>query len=128
MIAGLQGLPYEEKLRELNLCTLVERRKKFDMVQVFKILGRIDNVDFSSWFTLVGENVVRPTRGTAYAMNLIPSRSNTDIRRNFFSNRVVSTWNSLPTELKKSRTLNIFKTGLEKINIYIIYYVLGTES
>ena len=25
MIAGLQGLPYEEKLRELNLCTLVER-------------------------------------------------------------------------------------------------------
>ena len=87
------------------------------MVQVFKILGGIDNVDFSSWFTLVGENVVRPTRGTAYAMHLIPSRSNTDIRRNFFSNRVVSTWNFLPTELKKSRTLNIFKTGLEKINI-----------
>ena len=27
MIAGLQGLPYEEKLRELNLCTQVERRK-----------------------------------------------------------------------------------------------------
>ena len=78
MIAGLQGLSYEEKLRELNLCTLVERRKKFDMVQVFKILGGIDNVDFSSWFTLV---------------NLIPSRNNTDIRRNFFSNRVVSTWN-----------------------------------
>ena len=78
MSAGLQGLSYEEKLRELNLCTLVERRKKFDMVQVFKILGGIDNVDFSSWFTLV---------------NLIPSRNNTDIRRNFFSNRVVSTWN-----------------------------------
>ena len=52
-IVGLQGLTYEEKLRELNLCTLVERRKKFDMVQVFKILRGIDNVDFSTWFTLV---------------------------------------------------------------------------
>ena len=90
------------------------------MVQVFKILRGIDNVDFSTWFTLVGENVVRPTRSTAYAMNLIPSRNNTDIRKNFFSNRVVSTWKLLPTELKKTRTLNTLKTGLENINIQSI--------
>ena len=29
---------------------------------------------------------------------------------------VVSTWNALPTELKNSRSLNTFRTGLEEIN------------
>ena len=28
MVVVLQGLTYQEKLRDLNLCTLAERRKK----------------------------------------------------------------------------------------------------
>ena len=72
-----------------------------------------------SFFCHMRPNLLRGLRSKQLSVwsRGVWSRNNTDIRRNFFSNRVVSTWNFLPTELKKSRTLNIFKTGLEKINI-----------
>jgi len=39
----------------------------------------------------------------------------TDIRKNFFSNRVVNLWNSLPIDIKDS-TVKIFKNKLELLN------------
>ncbi len=39
----------------------------------------------------------------------------TDIRKNFFSNRVVNLWNSLPMDIKDS-TVKIFKNKLELLN------------
>ena len=38
MTSGLSGSTYEEKLREVGLTSLEERRKKGDMIQVWKIL------------------------------------------------------------------------------------------
>ena len=98
-IVGLSGKTYEEKLSELNLTSLDDRRKKFDLVQTFKILNGHDRVDASIWFTTVGDSANRLTRNTAYGMNLVATRSRTDIRRNFFSNRVANLWNSLPTDM-----------------------------
>ena len=117
MITGLQGKNYEEKLQELQLQTLVQRRKMFDMVQTFKIIHGYDNVDASTWFTLVGDNVDRHTRNLSYNKNLIAARSKTDTRLNFFTNRVVKLWNSLPTEIKESNSINLFKSRLDKFKL-----------
>jgi hypothetical protein len=46
---------YEEKLRELGLCTLEERRHQLDMTQTFKILKGVDKVNKSTWFTPASE-------------------------------------------------------------------------
>ena len=54
-------------------------------------------------------------RATDDPMNLVQSRSNTDIRKYFFSQRVIYQWNSLPSEWKRSRTVNVFKTNLHKL-------------
>ena len=116
-IVGLSGRTYEDKLRELKITSLAERRKKFDMVQTFKILNGHDRVDSSIWFITVGDNANRLTRNTAYRNNLVATRSRTDIRKNFFSNRVVNLWNSLPTDVKDARTVKLFKARLEKINL-----------
>ena len=116
-IVGLSGRTYEDKLRELKITSLAERRKKFDMVQTFKILNGHDRVDSSIWFKTVGDNANRLTRNTAYRNNLVATRSRTDIRKNFFSNRVVNLWNSLPTDVKDARTVKLFKARLEKINL-----------
>ncbi len=110
-IVGLSGRTYEDKLRELNMSSLAERRKKFDLVQTFKILNGHDRVDFST----AGDNANRLTRNTAYSKNLVATRSKTDIRKNFFSNRVINLWNNLPTDVKDARTVKIFKARLEKI-------------
>jgi len=117
MIMGLKGQSYDEKLRELEMRTLLDRRRRTDMIQTFKIIKGIDKVNKDTWFTLVGNNTIRPTRSTAYHQNIVPNRSRTEIRRNFFSNRVVSLWNALPIEIKEARTLNQFKTKLEEIII-----------
>jgi hypothetical protein len=34
-----------------------------------------------------------------------------EVRKNFFSHRVVEDWNRVPPELKKARTVKSFKTG-----------------
>ena len=115
MIAGLQGRTYEEKLRELGMSTLHERRVKYDMVQTYKIIMGIDKVDYSIWFSLVGQTQHMLTRNTSYAKNIISYRPRTEIRKNFFSNRVVRTWNALPTELKEARNLNVFKQKLKEL-------------
>ena len=51
-VAGLQGLNYEDKLTELNMVTLETRREWLDMVQTYKIVRDVDNVDKDHWFTL----------------------------------------------------------------------------
>ena len=44
MISGLRGDSYDEKLKEVGLCTLEERRHQTDMLQVYKILHGWDRV------------------------------------------------------------------------------------
>ena len=45
MIPSLKGLSYEERLRALNLPSLEHRRRRGDMLQVYKILNGIDRLD-----------------------------------------------------------------------------------
>ena len=54
MVRGLQGRSYEEKLAEVGLRSLLDRRKRYDLVQTFKIIRGFDRVDPSIWFTMVG--------------------------------------------------------------------------
>ena len=51
MISGLKGTCYEEKLAEIGLTTLEERRERGDAIQIWKILNGHDNVDKTHWFT-----------------------------------------------------------------------------
>ncbi len=70
MISGLRSQQYEEKLRELGLCSLEERRHQLDMTQTFKILKGVDNVKKSTWFTPASEGQVRVTRMAADPLNV----------------------------------------------------------
>ena len=117
LIQGLRGTTYEGKLAELGLRTLEDRRARIDLVQTFKILKGHDNVDHTKWFKTVGNEVARSTRSTGYHLNITGNRSNTEVRRNFFSNRVVNSWNSLSDHIKESPNVQVFKKRLEAITI-----------
>ena len=80
LVTGLQAKTYEDKLSEIGISTLLERRVKNDMVQTFKIINGIDRVDYKIWFNLVGQTPHMQTRNTAYEKNIIAYRSRTDIR------------------------------------------------
>jgi len=91
-------MPYSKRLDVLNLTTLEKRRLRGDLIEVYKLLTGRENIDhtaFSSWMTVV---MVREDK-TGHKYKLKKYRSRLDIRKHFFSNRVVSHWNSLPSML-----------------------------
>ena len=114
MISGLRGNNYEEKLTELKLESLESRREMFDMVQVYKILHNVDKVDENTWFTRIDNSHERVTRLAADPFNLVKKRANNELYKNFFSKRVIDSWNTLPSEIKCARNVNIFKSMYKK--------------
>ena len=117
LVNGLQGTTYEDRLEELGLRTLEDRRNRIDLIQAFKIINGFDKVDYTTWFNIVGNNPLRTTRSTGYHKNLTGVRSNTEIRKNFFTNRVIPLWNALPESVKESRSVKMFKNRLDKITL-----------
>jgi hypothetical protein len=69
MVSGLPGQTYEEKLKELNLTTLEERRHQADMLLTLKLLTGNDNVKSESWFRRAEEGPLR-TRQLAGLTNV----------------------------------------------------------
>ena len=113
LIPNLQGQTYEEKLKEVGLPTLEARRLRQDMITTYKFITGKDDVDYNTWFDLHG-SAERITRTSSYPQNIIPKSSRTELRKNFFSNRVVNQWNSLPNYIKDSRSTTTFKNLYDK--------------
>ena len=109
MTSGLKGGSYEDKLKEVGLQSLENRRLRGDMIQTWKILHNHDDVIESTWFTRVNHIANRTTRLSAGIYNIQLKHANLETRRNFFSLRVTNSWNSLPDSMKEAISLNSFK-------------------
>ena len=72
------------------------------MIQTFKIVNGFDNVDKNTWFKFVGlrEQVTRLNQDS---LNLVKPVVKLEIRKNFFSHRVIDLWNFLPHEVKHAK-------------------------
>jgi len=121
MVSGLRADTYEERLRELGLTTLEERRHQADIIQTFKILHKKDSVRGETWFTMASE-ANRATRRTADPLNLMQQPARLDIRRNFYSSRVVERWNEVPASLKQDKSVNAFKNGYKVIRSKMVQH------
>ena len=109
LVNGCQKLASENRLNYTGLTTLRERRIRGDMIEVFKILKGFSKVKCGTWFKL---SVNSRTRGHRY--KLVKSRSKLEVRKNFFSQRVVNEWNSLPSEVVEAESVNSFKNRYDK--------------
>jgi hypothetical protein len=108
MVSGLKGRTYEERLKELDMTTLEERRHQLDMIQTFKIIGGHDAVEKDRWFSMATNSTVS-TRQATGLLNLLKPRANLEVRGNFFSVRVVDEWNVIPSEIKMAKNPTQFK-------------------
>ena len=117
---GLSGT-YEEKLKAVGLTTLVERRLRGDMIQTFKIMNGIDDVDASTWFTKVSESHQRTRQAVnilddgevVQEVNIVKPMSRLQVRKNFYSCRVVDPWNRLPSSVQCAVDVNEFKKSYD---------------
>jgi hypothetical protein len=109
MMEECKGLCYEDRLKVTGLMSLEDRRTRGDMIEVFKIIKGINKSDMSNWFQLANSD---RTRG--HKFKLVKRGSKRDIRKNFFSQRVVNDWNRLPEEVVEADTVNSFKNRYDK--------------
>jgi ribonuclease P/MRP protein subunit RPP40 len=110
MISGLEGKTYEERLKEVGLLSLEERRHQADMVQTYKIVKGRDMVKSETLFQSVTATG-RATRSADDPLNVRPQACRLDTRRHFFSQRVMESWNSIPSSLKQAETVRALKNG-----------------
>ena len=116
MISNLASRTYEDRLKEVGLTTLVERRRRGDMITMYRIMTGKDKVDPGLWFNLActrdGAASTRMNRGH---LNVeLPQASRLELRRNQFSQRVGADWNTLPDWVKQATTVNSFKNSLDR--------------
>ena len=110
MVSNLEGKTYHQRLEDLGLTTLEERREKGDLIMAYKVITGKDKVNYESWFRMCeGLNDRRETMYLGGLYNV----ERLEIRQNFWSVRVASKWNSLPDLVKSAKTVNLFKNGLD---------------
>ena len=106
-LRGLAHLTYESRLEILDLYSLYCRRQRGDMIETYKILKQHYDLDPSTFFTLN----TATTRG--HSLKLFKERSRLLVRQNFFTNRIVNLWNSLPDFIISAPTVATFKLRLD---------------
>ena len=108
MVIGLHNKSYEERLTALKLPTLIYRRARGDMIQVYKYIHNMNKCS-EGLLNLAGDG---GTRG--HSLKLKKTKVKLNLRNHFFTERVVDLWNALQESTVWAPNLNIFKNKLDK--------------
>ena len=108
MVEGLEGYSYSDRLRILGRTTLETRFLRADMIEVFKILKGLENVDLERFFHVVGGDGRR-----GHIFKLFKRRCRLDVGRFKFANRVCEEWNGLDDDVVEVGSVNAFKRRLD---------------
>ena len=111
IVPTLKHLPYEERLKRLNLTTLEERRLRGDMIETYKLLTKKEDIDPNRFFTKVE---IRGDPELRHNMRLFKPRFNKDIRKHCLVNRVIDNWNLLDKEVVEVDKTSTFKKRYDK--------------
>ena len=108
MVQAIKHFPYPDRLKYLDLPTLVYRRRRADLLQVFRYFSGLDHYKGENIFILDRSKIMR-----GHSLRLMKQRANTTVRQKSLSFRVVNDWNSLPEAVVTAVSVNSFKRQLE---------------
>ena len=117
LISTLRELPYNERLKRLNLETLSYRRTRADLLETYRIISNQHQVNTSCHCSqcpnksMLAPALCTTTRGHSKKLRIQVA---TGARQNFFENRVSNLWNKLSENTVSSKNVNVFKNNLFK--------------
>jgi len=95
-------------MKACNMSTLHYRRVRGDMIETFKILSQKYDTNVVPHLKTTG---IQATRGND--LRIFKTRFKYDLRKFYFTNRVVDNWNSLPNWIVMANSTNTFKHRLD---------------
>ena len=99
----MQGVSYDDRLKQLGLMKLEVRRMRIDLLDTFKIVNGKYDINPELFFQLDESG----RRG--HDQKLFKKRFRLENRKYVFSNRVIDNWNMLPASCVNCSTINTFK-------------------
>ena len=117
-LPGFSIMSYADRLTNLNLQSLEHRRLINDLVMCFKIIHGLVEIDLNDFFTISNNTTLR-----GHPFKLVVPLARTNVRKHFFSCRVVNAWNDLPANIVSAPSIMAFKKHLHKLDFskYLIH-------
>ena len=91
LVRQYSHLEYVERLDKLGLTKLEDRRTRGDMILTFRLINGHEGIDYQNFFTLLNS----PYNLRRHSKTIERSTLNLDVRKFFYSRRVIEKWNSL---------------------------------
>jgi len=104
LVKGLEGMSSEEQLRTLGLPSLEKRRLRGDVIAPYSFLRRGRGEGGADLFSLVSSD-----KAHWNGSKLCHGRFRLDVRKHFFTKRVVKPWNRLAREVADAPSLSVLK-------------------
>ena len=102
-------MAYPARLRALDLPSLVYRMKRADMLQMYRIITGVDNLDRNNFVRI--DPGVRTRR---HEFKILKVRNETREKSSTLGYRAVNDWNTLSNYVVEAENLIQFKIRLEK--------------